>query len=134
MIKIIIKNNLGIITHGAEFESLELSQPWIDSCVASNAWGKAAYTEIIPAKEAVLDENNVEIEPAIAEEIIEHPAEYTIEIVDITAQVEQERINDESLAYLASTDWMVIRQMDSGVPMPEDVKQARQEARNKIVK
>ena len=46
-------------------------------------------------------------------------AEYTVEIEDITAQVAQEAINAESLAYLASTDWMVlrhIRQKALGVP------------------
>lgn len=134
MIKVTIKNREDVQTHGGQFESLAVAQPWIDQCVATNSWGKAAYTEIIPAKEAVLDENGIEIEPAIPEQIIEHPAEYTIEIVDITAEVEQARVNAESLAYLASTDWMVIRQMDSGVAMPEEVKQARQEARNKIVK
>lgn len=62
------------------------------------------------------------------------PAEYTIEIEDITAQVEQQKINEEALAYLASTDWMIIRAMDSGVPCPEEVKQARAEARAKIVR
>lgn len=61
------------------------------------------------------------------------PAEYTIEIEDITAQVEQQKINEEALAYLASTDWMIIRAMDSGIPCPEEVKQARAEARAKIV-
>ena len=34
--------------------------------------------------------------------------------------------------YLKSTDWYVIREMDSGEPMPADVKQKRAEARLKI--
>jgi hypothetical protein len=62
------------------------------------------------------------------------PAEYTVEIVDITAELEQEKINTESLAYLASTDWMIIREIDSGVVCPADVKLARAEARAKIVR
>lgn len=63
------------------------------------------------------------------------PAEYTIEIEDITAQVEQERINQEALAYLAATDWMVIRaQEDASKPVPSEVAEARQQARNRIVK
>jgi len=131
------KININSQIHGIfwrEFQTLEEAESYKAECIVTEKWGKVAYTEIIPAKDAVLDENGVEIEPAVSEQLIEHPAEFTIEIVDITAQVEQERINAESLAYLASTDWMVIRQMDSGIPMPEDVKQARQEARNKIVK
>lgn len=91
MIKVTIKNREDVQTHGAQFESLAAAQPWIDDCIATNAWGKAAYTEIIPAKDAVLDENGVEIEPAVPEQTIEHPAEYTIEIVDITEEVEKER-------------------------------------------
>jgi hypothetical protein len=63
------------------------------------------------------------------------PAEYTIEIEDITAQVEQEHINQEALTYLASTDWMVIRaQEDASKPVPSEVAEARQQARNRIVK
>jgi hypothetical protein len=62
------------------------------------------------------------------------PAEYTVEIEDITAQVAQDAINAEALAYLASTDWLVIREMDSGVACPDDVKIARAEARQRIVR
>ena len=43
-----------------------------------------------------------------------------------------ERANQEALSYLASTDWYVLRQMDSGKVMPEDVKQLREEARARI--
>lgn len=62
------------------------------------------------------------------------PSEYTIQIIDITQQVEQERINKESLDYLASTDWYVIREMDSGIPCPADIKTARAAARAVIIK
>jgi len=104
--------------------------------------GKAA----VEGKPAVLDENGNILEPEVLAEaeVLAQPAvmrkevklraEYTIEIVDITAQIEQEKINQEALAYLVSTDWLVIRQMDSGEPMPEDVKAKRAEARAKIVK
>jgi hypothetical protein len=62
------------------------------------------------------------------------PAEYTIEIEDITAQVAQEAINAEALAYLAATDWLIIREVDAGVPCPADIKVLRAEARAKIVR
>lgn len=62
------------------------------------------------------------------------PAEYTIEIEDITAQVEQEKINAEALAYLAATDWMVLRAMDNGTPVPQEIKDLRQAARDKVVR
>lgn len=72
--------------------------------------------------------------PAVMQKQVKLKAEYTVEIIDITAQLEQERINKESLDYLASTDWLVIREMDSGVPCPADIKAARQAAREAIVK
>jgi len=61
-------------------------------------------------------------------------AEYTIEIQDVTAQVNQAKQNEEALKYLAETDWYIIREMDSGVQCPTEIKQARSEARNKIVR
>jgi hypothetical protein len=60
--------------------------------------------------------------------------EYSVEIVDVTDQVNQEKVNEESLKYLADTDWYIIREVDSGVQCPVEVKQARNEARARIVK
>jgi hypothetical protein len=67
---------------------------------------------------------------------ISQPTMEELEALQESVQVrmDQEAINKEALAYLASTDWMVIRAMDSGEPCPEDVKQARAEARSRIVK
>lgn len=63
-----------------------------------------------------------------------YPEGYWVEYIDISAQVEQEQINSEALAYLASTDWLIIREIDSGVICPADIKAAREQARLKIVK
>jgi hypothetical protein len=52
----------------------------------------------------------------------------------VQSKMDQEAINKEALAYLLNTDWMVIREIDSGVPCPEQVKTLRAEARAKIVK
>ena len=41
-------------------------------------------------------------------------------------------INQKAMSYLKSTDWYVLRAMDSGEPMPDDIKLARAEAREKI--
>lgn len=95
-----------------------------------------------PAKPAVYDNGNLISEaqpevpevPAVLQKQVKLRAEYTIEIEDITAQLEQERINKEALEYLASTDWMVIREMDSGIPCPAEIKSLRQAARERIVK
>lgn len=63
-----------------------------------------------------------------------YPEGYQVEYIDMTAQMEQERINAESLAYLASTDWLIIREVDAGVPCPVEVKATRQAMRERIVK
>jgi hypothetical protein len=62
------------------------------------------------------------------------PAEYMIEIEDITDQVAQDAINAEALAYLASTDWLVIREVDAGVACPAEIKAERAAARARIVR
>lgn len=105
-------------------------------------------SEAIPGSPAVMDEagNIVQTEipetPAVYSEAIparthkevKLKAEYLVEIEDISAKVEQERINAEALAYLASTDWLVIREIDAGIPCPAEVKAKRAEARAKIVR
>ena len=59
---------------------------------------------------------------------------YWVEYIDVTAQVEQEKINAEALSYLASTDWMIVREVETQVACPLDIKQLRAEARLKVVK
>lgn len=48
----------------------------------------------------------------------------------------QEDINQELIAeyqqYLDTTDWYVVRYSETGVEIPEEIRQKRQEARNKI--
>lgn len=62
-----------------------------------------------------------------------YPEGYQLEYIDVTAEYEQSQINEEAKAYLASTDWLIIREVDTGVFCPLEIKQKRQEARNKIV-
>lgn len=116
MKKVIIKNLSGIQTHGAEMED---PTTWIAACVATNAWGLPERPE--------LDEMGQPTGVIL-------PAEYTIEIEDITAQIAQETTNIEALSYLASTDWYIIREIDQGTPCPAEIKQLRAEARSKIVR
>ena len=103
------------------------------------------WTEVVPATQDVLDANGAVvttgvpehqiIHPAIPAVTVDHPAEYTIEVTDITSQVEQEKINAEALAYLASTDWMIVRAMENAdKPVSEEIKLLRQQARDRIVK
>ena len=50
-----------------------------------------------------------------------------------TAEQLQAEVNAEAKAYLASTDWYVVRQSETGVVIPADILQARAEARLRVV-
>jgi hypothetical protein len=59
-----------------------------------------------------------------------NPAEYSIEWDE---SIPQEQINATARQYLAETDWMVVRQLETGVSMPLQVAVARQAARTRII-
>lgn len=50
----------------------------------------------------------------------------------LITEAELNATNTMSIQYLKDTDWYVTRQVDTGVPMPDDIKQKRQEARASI--
>ena len=51
----------------------------------------------------------------------------------LTPEQVQQVINDNARAYLASTDWYVVRFAETGVAIPQDILVARQAARDSIV-
>lgn len=44
----------------------------------------------------------------------------------------QQQTNDVARQYLASTDWYVIRLQETGTPIPQDILDARQAARDSV--
>lgn len=58
---------------------------------------------------------------------------YTKKPAEQLARIAQAKLNAQSLAYLASTDWMAIRAAEGGKAMPEEVKASRQAARDAVV-
>lgn len=48
--------------------------------------------------------------------------------------IKQRQISAEALKYLSDTDWYVIRQVETNKPIPQDILDARAEARTQIVK
>jgi len=97
---------------------------------------------LIPEKPAVFEGGNLVAEavpmipekPPTMQKQVKLKSEYVIEIEDITAELEQKKINKEALEYLTSTDWLIIREIDSGIVCPEEIRAARQAARERIVK
>ena len=51
----------------------------------------------------------------------------------LETQEAQDKINAEARAYLASTDWYIIRKQETGEEIPQEVLNARAEARAKVV-
>lgn len=88
--------------------------------------------EISPA---VIDAEGNEISPAQFEvQEIHIPSSYEVEVLDITSLLEQEKINAEALAFLAATDYVVIRAVEKGEEVSEELKAERQSARDRIVR
>lgn len=52
---------------------------------------------------------------------------------EMPPEQKQAKINAEARAYLASTDWYVIRQQETGQPVPSDVQALRAAARERVV-
>lgn len=130
MIKI-LKN--GIVTNVGP------DQEWLEKHQAMGSFGKNASTERVLVSlgiPAVLDENGAEIYAGVAEvvDIIEVPADYTIVIEDIIDNSVQEKINADALKFLAETDYMIIREYETGIICPEEIKDQRQAARDRIIK
>jgi len=171
MKKVIIKNLLGVQTHGAE-----MAEPseWIADCVANNYWGKAerwipasephdvddvidsetrelspaveAVLELIEpaieAKDAVLDEEGNIIEPAaeakeavykevspavpaVTEEWVKLRAEYTVEIIDISAEhALQQAISARKSEYPSAEEFLNAF-FDGGDEALEELRQRR---------
>lgn len=149
------------ITNQASFPTREEAQAWLAHHESMKSFGQPKQIvqqqiELEPAviekqmilvKEAQLDEEGVEIAPAEYEEQdvvikeavtemqeVELAGEYEVEVLDISAQLAQEKINVEAQAFLDATDWMVIRSMEKGEELSLELKAERQAARDRIVK
>jgi hypothetical protein len=80
----IIKNE--IQTHGASFESIELAEAWLEEGKLGEWWGKPEQIEL-------------DLEGVPTGNIV--PAEYTVVIEDITAQIEKEKALEKSKLAIA---------------------------------
>lgn len=93
----IIKN--GQITNQAEFTNDELLNEWLNRETLNGSFGKPEHQVLVSPEqtiqiEAFFDEQGNELEPArteVIEAVYETiPSEFTIEIVDISSEIERE--------------------------------------------
>ena len=78
-----------------------------------------AYNDIQTPKDGLIEMTPEEVEAHL------NPAP--------TPEQRQQQTNAQARAYLTSTDWYVIRQQENGTPIPQEILDARQAARDSVV-
>lgn len=126
----IFKNK--ILTNGASFENEELADLWLTQEVTNNSWGKPErWVSFQGEPDAGYTDTRIN---ELKRTEYFYPAEYSIVMTDISAQINQQQINAAAEEYLKNTDWIILRELDSGVACPADIKAARATARAQIIK
>lgn len=107
-----------------------LNQRWVESS------DEAEIASALESRQVEKERMNLETNELGMVSVTEYllPAKWSHSQEDITSAFNQEQTNKESLKYLASTDWYVLREMDGGAACPSDIKAARAAARSAIVK
>lgn len=100
---------------------------------------KYAFNDNGTLRDVVMSDPFLLFPKGYAEQFIEVPDEALTgdfwdgqSVIKPPAPDPQIQINADSLAYLASTDWYVIRMSETGKPVPDDILAARQAAREAI--
>lgn len=60
-------------------------------------------------------------------------AEYEAISNGLVNRINQEQINKEAREYLAKTDWVILKALERGIPIPGDIMNARQQARDRVI-
>lgn len=103
-----------------------------------NDQGNVVYLpELDENNQIVLDEQgNVVYSQIKKQKLVRKLRKLQNEISSHSLKVQQEeqlRINKEARAYLASTDWYIIRNQETGVSVPQEILDARAAARTSII-
>lgn len=136
MIQVQIKKQEQITNQGL-FSSMEEAQAWLSKHEGMKSFGqpKQIIQQQIELSPAVIAEDGSVLQEAVMEmKEVELAGDYEVIVEDISAKLEQEKINAEALAYLSATDFYIIRELDNGIPCPAEIKAKRQAARDRIVK
>lgn len=133
------------ITNQAQFSSMEEAEQWLANHEGMKTFGqpKQIIQQQVELSPAVIAEDGSVLQEAVFEmQEVELAGEYEVEIVDISAQLEQEKINAEAKQFLNDTDKLVLRHRDQkelGIPtkLSDEEFQAllveRQAARDRVI-
>ena len=124
MFKVNISNASQNLSWSASFPTELEAQEWLAKQI-----GKPHR---LPERDVpTYDENGLPILNENNEPVMETlPAEFTSEIVDISAQLELESQKAAAKKLLADTDWLIIRELDAGIACPQEIKNQRAAARS----
>jgi hypothetical protein len=93
--------------------------------------------ELDENNEVVLDENGDVVFTDVKLQHLVHKLRVLADVIpshaEKLAEEQQIIINAEARAYLAATDWFIIRELDEGTACPEEIKLERAAARARIV-
>lgn len=132
-IKVEIKRD-NEVTHAAVFDSQMEVDAWIQSNEGIQSWGKLDRWVTADEEDITGHTDSEEVDVfGITVTRYFMPKVYTIEQSDITELFNINAESTEAKAYLASTDWYIIREFDSGAPCPQEIKDARALARSKVI-
>ena len=122
-----------MIDFGIESERVGFYRNRLDSMIAEDAGMPAFYMLVQDVPNYALYFNQM-LSPEKSEEVEAFVSALEVKHVEFKAKAAQEKINQEALAYLASTDFYVIREMDGGAVCPADIKAARAAARLRVIR
>ena len=123
----IINPDSTVVIDGLGFDSLDLST--ISSTTHAIQFDTATSTGHVEYNNGTANEAITSI--AAYQSIIDAwQAAKDAQPLELTAQ---EILNNESLGYLASTDWYITRHSETGVAVPDEITTARAAARAAIV-
>lgn len=129
MIRANIKSLEGKHLDHGDFANEALAHEWFQPFIDKGVYGQK-HVPSVSIPESVDPITNEVIPAYVTKEIA---AAFTIEFEDVSNELEQSRINAEALKLLADSDWLIVRELETGTPCPQEVKTARAEARVKIV-
>lgn len=91
MKQINVYNKENVLGWSARFNTDEESDSWLNKHISKNTFGQPERTVCVKPEETVYDEDGNFVETIFAQyEVV--PAEYTIEILDLTEQIAQENL------------------------------------------
>ena len=137
MIKVQIKKQ-NLVTNQAQFETQELAEAWVLKESLNGSFGKLERWLVesdFRGESIEQSVNSRQQEVLGGEPITEYnfPQEFEIIYEDITTQLQVQTESYAAKKYLLETDWLIIREIDTGLACPLDIKNARSQARMKVI-